>query len=378
MNDFQAVSLDILKEFSRVAASENIEWCVMFGTLLGAVRSNGFIPWDTDIDVALPRSSYEKLKKLTHLFKEPYFLQTIDNDPAAALRIMKLRRSDTAFISVFPDSMTIGGNMGIYMDIIPLDEVPDAKTARSLQHTTQLIRRQMLASAGLDECRGDVPPFKEEICFADGGVAGLYPLFAQRHEDMLLRHMGERYYAMPVLSGERGSRVYQKEWFSDTVMMQFEDIEVPVPSGYREVLVASFPEGLYEAKPEKDMKENRIIDSKRSYKEYVSIYADMLAGISGKKVYLFGAGDSLRIWMERYGKYVNVVCTFDNAEEKWGTTAYGVTVRNPDELPNIITKEDRLIITSIYHKEISKQLRDLGISDFYIFIDGYYYSFEGR
>ena len=59
-----AVELDLLNEFSKVCAKHGLKWFVHAGTLLGAVRHHGFIPWDDDIDVLLPREDYEHLCEL--------------------------------------------------------------------------------------------------------------------------------------------------------------------------------------------------------------------------------------------------------------------------------------------------------------------------
>ena len=383
MNSLQSVQLEILKEFSRVTAQEGLTWFAMFGTLLGASRHGGFIPWDNDIDVALPRADYDRLRTTPELFSEPFFLQTPQNDPAAAARYLHLRRSDTTYITNFPTQYTRGGHMGACIDILPLDYVPGAISARQLHHAAQQIREQMLATAGLDENAGrDLPDFKAANCYGMGGIAGLYPILAERYEWLCSRYTNEPYYAIPVLGSMRGARVFEKQWFSSGETMDFEGLEVPIPSGWREVLVASYPDGLL--KPEKDYNiskpktEEAIIDLKRSYKVIVSRYTDMLEGIEGKSVYIFGAGDSLRIWLERYSDDFNVVCAFDNAKSKWGTTAYGVPVRSPEELLKLLDENSRLIIASIYHKEISKQLDNMDIKDYYFFIDGWNYRKESE
>jgi lipopolysaccharide cholinephosphotransferase len=329
--------------------------------------------------VALPRADYDRLRNNPDWFSEPYFLQTPQNDPGAAPRFTRLRRSDTANLCEFPLGLTRGGNMGAYIDIIPLDNMPNGVIARDMQSAVFKINRQMLASAALDECEGiDSSIEKEALCFGAGGVVGLYPVLAGRYENFCSKYIGTNtpYYAMPVLTGERGSRVYDKVWFTETTEMSFQSVKIPVPAGWKEVLIASFPEGLYEP----DLKyrnakhtQKCVVDMSRSYKEYVRPFTDMLCGIEGKQVFIFGAGDSLRIWLERYSNGREVVCAFDNSKSKWGHKSYGVIVRNPAELPKLLNENSRLIIASIYHKEISTQLESMGISDYYIFIDGLRY-----
>lgn len=378
MNDLQAVQLDILKEFGNVMEREGLKFFAIFGTLLGAMRQGGFIPWDDDIDVALPREDYDSLRARPEVFEAPYFLQTTSNDPGAAPRFMRLMRDDTTHIENFPNGYTRGGHMGIYIDIIPLDVVPDIVAAERVQHAAQVFHRQMLGSAAFDESdAGDVSSFKEEYCYRHAGLPGHYAFFADCYEKMCSSFSDGCYYAMPALHSRRGRRVYDREWFRESVYMNFENLKIPVPVCWREILAVSYPEGSHERqqkyRPLIGIPKDRILDTKRSYKEYTRRYTDVFLEISDKKVFFFGGGDSLRICLARYGEGLNVIGVFDNDESKWGSFAYGVPVCSPKELPDLLTTDSRLIITSIYYKEIAKQLDKIGIGDYFIFIDGWNY-----
>ena len=386
LDALQKKGLEILAEFSRVAEREGLRWFAMFGTLLGAVRERGFIPWDDDIDIALPRQDYDRLRLSCGWFDEPYFLQTPQNDPAAAPHFIRLRHSTTAIMKNFPTGLTPGGHMGMYIDIFPLDCVRDGIEAREIQQAAHTLQRQMLGSAALDEF--NAPSFRERqlTCYALGGVAGMYDFFAERYENLAPQSNEKEYYAIPVLGGEKGFRVYEKSWFASSVPMEFENLKIPAPIGRKEILIVSYPDGL--TLPPANLRtpkysKDHIIDAENSYKTYTRRYTDMLRGIANKQVLIFGAGDSLRIWMERYSAGLNavcasVVCAFDNSPEKWGKQFYGVTIENPEKLPELFNTNMRLIIASIYHKEIAKQLESLKINDYYIFIDGFKYTQEAQ
>jgi len=382
MTDIQNVLLDILKEFARVAKGENYQWYAMFGTLLGASRHSGFVPWDEDMDVAMPRDNYNKLRESPHLFNEPYFLQTPANDPEAAPRFIRLRRSDTTMISKPLNSYTKGGHMGIYIDIIPLDTVPDYDAAERLQESVLRVNRQMYASAALDENAGEkVPLFKEYDCIVDGGIAGHYQFFAERYERLCVRYDRGRYYSTPVLRGDYGRYIYDKKWFSQTTLMDFEDIKIPVPYRWKEVLVASFPGGSLRPKAKihsMDSAFGCVVDTKNPYTKYTQRYTNMLHNIDDKEVILFAGGDKLQTWIERYGHGINTICAVNNDESKWGSVDCGLPVKSPKDLPRLLTKNTRLIIASSRYDKICQQLDKMGIHNYYVFIDGLKYRREQR
>ena len=115
-----------------------------------------------------------------------------------------------------------------------------------------------------------------------------------------------------------------------------------------------------------------FFDTENGYEMYFRRYTGMLDGIEGKKIYLFGAADSLRIWLERFGLREQMVCTFDNDPNKWGKKVFGVEVRKPADLPELLDEDSRIIIVSLWHQEIGKQLEQMGIDDYFVYLDDYY------
>lgn len=92
MKKVWAVELDLLMEAKRVFEKYNIRWYAIGGTLLGAARHNGFIPWDDDIDIAIPRTDYERLRSVARKeFSHPYFFQDEYNSPGLLCGHAKLR-----------------------------------------------------------------------------------------------------------------------------------------------------------------------------------------------------------------------------------------------------------------------------------------------
>ena len=130
-----AAQLDLLIEFDRVCSENGIKYSLDAGTLLGAIRHRGFIPWDDDIDVVMLREEYEKLDKIAaDQFSYPYFWQTCSTDPDHGRGFARLRNSSTTYILKSElDGMrpVFSHNQGVFIDVFIFDRVPDDDCERA-------------------------------------------------------------------------------------------------------------------------------------------------------------------------------------------------------------------------------------------------------
>lgn len=302
------VQLDLLKAFVIVCESHGLKWYAFFGTLLGIQRNEGYLPWDDDVDVAMPMEDYLLLCEHREWFDTGKYLLQIPQD-YGLMRFAHLRRNGTtAFRDDFMEALKEGGHQGISIDIIPLSKLPG---------------------------------------------------------------MGA-YHTPTIMDPEKKEAVYLEEWFEPSGMGKFEDMELRIPARTRKVLTETYGDWAWPTGVRKGRPSFWFFDTERGYEYYIRRYTGMLEGIDGKKIYLFGAADSLRIWLERFDRRDQVVCTFDNDSGKWGREVFGVEVRDPSVLPEIYEEGDRIIIVSLWHQEIGRQLERLGIDDYYVYLDGYY------
>lgn len=125
LRQLQLVELDSLIEFDRICRKNNIQYWLAGGTLLGAVRHQGFIPWDDDIDVMLHRRDYPKLRVAMHkdLNKDNFFFQSQETDPHYLFIYSKLRRKGTTYLRVGQEHLQMEN--GVFIDIFFLDSVPN-------------------------------------------------------------------------------------------------------------------------------------------------------------------------------------------------------------------------------------------------------------
>lgn len=115
--------MELLSVFEQVCKKHNLTYYLTFGSLLGAIRHNGFVPWDDDIDLFMMREDFDKLYNLGHEISSPYFLQTPYTDPTFFITTIRLRNSKTSYI---PGPFKYQGfNHGINISVAPLDYLPD-------------------------------------------------------------------------------------------------------------------------------------------------------------------------------------------------------------------------------------------------------------
>lgn len=123
LRQLQMTELEILDEFVRICEENNLHYYLVGGTLLGAVRHHGFIPWDDDIDVAMFRKDYDRFAEIAPQKLHPqYFYQCPDTDPYYFLTYAKIRKNGT---EVYEERFRNAKfHKGVFIDIFPLDFCP--------------------------------------------------------------------------------------------------------------------------------------------------------------------------------------------------------------------------------------------------------------
>lgn len=131
MRHLQMVQLEMLKVFDQFCREHNLHYSLYAGTLLGAIRHKGFIPWDDDLDVCMSREEYDRFVSLWMAAPVPgYIIQNKEIAPTFSQSFTKLRKDHTTFLQ--SGEKPGAYHTGIFIDIFPIDRIPSGKIARGI------------------------------------------------------------------------------------------------------------------------------------------------------------------------------------------------------------------------------------------------------
>lgn len=244
MKKVWAVELDLLNQFDKICKGNGIKYFAHGGTLLGAVRHGGYIPWDDDIDIAMFRDDYDRFMRIAPgLFKAPYFLQTIYTDSRYNMPFAKIRNRLTTGITEWDVQNHRRCCLGIWIDIFSLDGVGDDKMISWQECECGKLFRLMN--------RRLRPINRKSICLVKDLILKFLCLWQMNHKKVDLRFR-EIFRMQPVDSsrfvGLLNFRLKEKrfwtprEWFGEIIEMPFENLKIPVPKMYEEVLRKAYGE----------------------------------------------------------------------------------------------------------------------------------------
>ncbi len=128
LDKLHSIQVEILDEIARICDSNNLDYFLIGGTLLGAIRHKGFIPWDDDLDIAMPRDAYDKFISLCYSqLSDEYILDSFENNSGYWLPFIKIRKKNTIYEE---KAISAKRNIpkGVWVDIFPLDNVKYSKS----------------------------------------------------------------------------------------------------------------------------------------------------------------------------------------------------------------------------------------------------------
>lgn len=268
MKKVWAVELDLLDKFQQVCAANGLRYFAAGGTLIGAVRHRGFIPWDDDIDLVMLREDYDRLLAIAPAaFEPPYFLQTAYSDKQYSRGHAQLRHSNTTAI-LNSEKGCFPFNQGIFIDIFPLDAVPDDPKSFAAQRRAIRLYTRLL-DAGV---RYPANPRKNAIKTAAHILASLVPyrFIFGRLEKACRRYNGQETRLVGPLNyiAHEDTLLYPTAGYAQSLTVPFEQGTIDIPAGYDEILRGQY--GDYTVmKQENTYHGGVLFDTQRSYLDYL-------------------------------------------------------------------------------------------------------------
>ena len=159
----QLKELEILLEIKRICDNNNINYYLCFGTLLGAVRHKGFIPWDDDVDIYMKRDDYNRfLQVAPNQISKNFFIESSKFNSNFPRTFTKVKANGTIFLEKYFQST--GVHPGIWVDVFPLDSL-----SKSSQKSLKFKIHNMLLLQSLADYSANILDIKNPPCFSQGG-----------------------------------------------------------------------------------------------------------------------------------------------------------------------------------------------------------------
>lgn len=211
------IQLDILKTLHNFCVDNDLKYFLAYGTLLGAIRHKSYIPWDDDVDIWMNRADYNKFcQSFQHSRYEILSPEFTNNYPYHIAKIV-----DKKSLLVEDGAKETGKNIGVYIDIFVLDNIPDNKFVREIKMYKKYFNYVM---------------FKKNNKATSHSGARFFNIFC-KYNAKKTKECTDILTLYFLNKNKRNRRlIWKKEWFDKVVECQFEDMKLFIPCGYDEIL----------------------------------------------------------------------------------------------------------------------------------------------
>lgn len=261
----------MFKELVSILEQNKVNYFAVGGTLLGAVRHQGFIPWDDDIDISLPRPDYDMFVKSAANFLPSYYkLETVSNSPGFPYVFSKLYDTRTTLV----ENHTQPHPRGIYIDIFPLDGISEdpkvqLRNVKKMRLYLKIYRRYFTTKA---RSRSLVRRLAHNTFLPIIKLIFSRKMILERvHKLAYLIPWDKAKYTVNYFGAWRIKEVQPKEWYEERIRLPFDDYEIWGPKDYDKVLTRLYGDYM-QPPPEEKRKSHHIvqyIDLDLPYETYI-------------------------------------------------------------------------------------------------------------
>lgn len=240
LRKLQLLQVDMLMEFDRICNKYKIAYIIDAGTLLGAVRYKGFIPWDDDIDIRMLRSDYVRFCKVARkeLDNRLYYFQNVKTEKDYLWGYAKIRRVGTEFIRAGQEHLKM--KTGVFIDIFPCDGLPNNKVVKKVHNMIALASRKIsYARVGKKVEKKIMTRFLYQLlCLIPNKVSLLLTKFLA----IICNERKQSLVGCISWYGDKDINGFKKIWFTNRCYIEFEGNKYQAPEDYHGFLVHSFGE----------------------------------------------------------------------------------------------------------------------------------------
>lgn len=275
LRDLQLKSLEMFKYLKKFCEENNLLVYFCGGCCIGTIRNQGFIPWDDDVDVFMPREDYEKLKEIWNekADTEKYSCVFPTDKVMTRNQFLTINDNNTTFIKIHQKDLDI--NHGIVIDVLPLDGCPSSRIKRKIQKFWALIY-SLYITGMIPQNHGKLVTIIGKIMLGIVPSNNLrYKIWKFAEKKMTKYKIKDCDYITELCSGPRYmQKEYPKEIFEKAIYKEFEGELMPIPKGYDEYLKIAFGDYMKLPPKEKQVPEHNVVfcDIENSYKKYKGIY----------------------------------------------------------------------------------------------------------
>ena len=252
LDELKKIELNLLVHFAAYCGAHNLRYYLYAGTLLGAVRHKGFIPWDDDIDVCMPRPDYERFYQLVK--KEPISpeigaitYRDVDTCLCPFIKLQDLRTEG------HEEDLREEFQTSVWIDIFPMDGVPadDPTLSGSIRHLNRLVRLISLSSRPFVPCKDPLRLLKRYYIFKRYSKVNLNDVNAEIESIAMRNNYDDCELVGSLVFTDIPQSISPRAGYDNPVMLEFEGHQFPAPSNYDECLT-SFYGDYMTPPPEKD------------------------------------------------------------------------------------------------------------------------------
>lgn len=231
-DDLKKIQLDILEDVHDFCIKNGIRYYLYYGTLLGAIRHEGYIPWDDDIDIAMPRDDYEIFLK-KYKSKCNYRVISYENNRDFLFAYAKVYDDNTLFV----ENSNLKAKFGINIDIFPIDNIVSNKQIKMIYNFKKIINVKLIKYSKNRSLRKNI------ILFISKFFVHFIPSKYVIKKMISLAKLGlntQVEYVDAISAGFSSDIKISKKLFSDFITTNFEGKEFIIPANYDKILTTIY------------------------------------------------------------------------------------------------------------------------------------------